>query len=385
MKHLMFMLAFAATTAHAATSNVVIGPESRAQLVSAHDTLTAGQTASLALHITTSPGWHVYWVNPGDSGTPPRLDWTTTTGAEPQALRWPAPHRIVTGPVISLGYSDRVLLPFEIAVNAKAQRVRLEARVQWLVCKEECLPAMGTFTFELPVGAKRVDTKWAGPIRDAVRSLPALVPASARVVAGQVELSVPGAPTGAATFAPRRVGFLKLSGQQTRRSGDALVLTLTPANSAPRGATEIAGVVRVGEWTRAVRTAPVVLGVDTQGTPATAEGFWTPWSPAAAARVAGKPHFIAFGAEWCAPCKRNERGVLSDPEIRAAFDAHGVIALKADWTDGGAVVGAELKKYGSESVPKYVVIRADGRHEVLPQTLSKAAITAALERASQRQ
>ena len=41
------------------------------------------------------PGWHVYWVNAGDSGQPPRVTWVAPAGYEVGPLAWPQPTRIV--------------------------------------------------------------------------------------------------------------------------------------------------------------------------------------------------------------------------------------------------------------------------------------------------
>ncbi|HKX91757.1 MAG TPA: protein-disulfide reductase DsbD domain-containing protein, partial [Sphingomicrobium sp.] len=35
-----------------------------------------GETATLALHFKPDPGWHGYWLNPGDAGFGMTLEWT---------------------------------------------------------------------------------------------------------------------------------------------------------------------------------------------------------------------------------------------------------------------------------------------------------------------
>ncbi|HUZ05694.1 MAG TPA: hypothetical protein VMU62_10075, partial [Acidobacteriaceae bacterium] len=34
-----------------------------------------GQTFHLGLHFQLDPGWHIYWVNAGDSGLPTTVQW----------------------------------------------------------------------------------------------------------------------------------------------------------------------------------------------------------------------------------------------------------------------------------------------------------------------
>ena len=37
--------------------------------------LKPGQTAWIGLYFDIEQGWHIYWVNPGDSGEAPRVQW----------------------------------------------------------------------------------------------------------------------------------------------------------------------------------------------------------------------------------------------------------------------------------------------------------------------
>lgn len=85
----------------------------------------------IAVRWDLDPGWHVYWVNPGDSGMA-----TDVRSSDPRvgAPQFPAPTRFVSpGPIESFGYADQlvVLLPFE-----GTDPVQLDAA--WLVCKEAC-------------------------------------------------------------------------------------------------------------------------------------------------------------------------------------------------------------------------------------------------------
>jgi hypothetical protein len=55
-------------------------------------------------------GWHIYWINPGDSGEPPRVTWQLPPGFNPGVLEWPAPRRLVTSSIVDFGYEDAVTL-----------------------------------------------------------------------------------------------------------------------------------------------------------------------------------------------------------------------------------------------------------------------------------
>ena len=114
---------------------------------------------------------------------------------------------------------------------------------------------------------------------------------------------------------------------------------------------------------------------------------WEPFSPERlrAARTAGKPVFVDFTADWCLNCKVNERAALSRPEVLAAFEKHGVVKLKADWTSDDPIVTAELKKFGRSSVPFYLLYAAGAAEpQILPTLLTPGIVLEALETVSKR-
>ncbi len=102
-----------------------------------------GQTGNRAgLYFKLEPGWHVYWRNPGDSGEPPHIHWTLPSGLTASPLQFPAPKRLPLGPLMDFGYENEVLFPFhfDVAKVAKPNSALLHAKVDWLVCREVCIP-----------------------------------------------------------------------------------------------------------------------------------------------------------------------------------------------------------------------------------------------------
>jgi len=79
-----------------------------------------------ALRLQHDPHWHTYWLNPGDSGL--------ATKITPGALEFPAPERIVAGPLTSFGYSGDVLIPATLPPGV----TKVSAR--WLECADICIP-----------------------------------------------------------------------------------------------------------------------------------------------------------------------------------------------------------------------------------------------------
>jgi thiol:disulfide interchange protein len=109
---------------------------------------------------------------------------------------------------------------------------------------------------------------------------------------------------------------------------------------------------------------------------------WEPFSPARllAERAAGKAVFVDFTADWCLNCKVNERVALGRPEVLAAFEKHGVVKLKADWTSDDPVVTEALKKFGRSSVPFYLLYPpGNAEPQVLPTLLTPGLVIESLE------
>src|SRR5690606_5558040 len=54
-----------------------------------------GETVMLAFDMRPKPGWHGYWLNPGDAGLGMQLDWTLPAGAKAGEPRYPAPQTLL--------------------------------------------------------------------------------------------------------------------------------------------------------------------------------------------------------------------------------------------------------------------------------------------------
>src|SRR6201747_1724986 len=87
------------------------------------------------------PGWHTYWRNPGDSGVPPRFDFTKSENVETVTVLWPAPTKIADGAGgTSLGYQKQVVLPLRIVAKNADKPVTLRADINYAVCEKLCIP-----------------------------------------------------------------------------------------------------------------------------------------------------------------------------------------------------------------------------------------------------
>jgi DsbC/DsbD-like thiol-disulfide interchange protein len=87
------------------------------------------------------PGWKTYWRTPGDSGVPPRFDFSKSDNIEAVTVLWPAPMKFDDGAGgSSLGYHDQVVLPLRIVAKNTDKPVTLRAAVNYAVCDKLCVP-----------------------------------------------------------------------------------------------------------------------------------------------------------------------------------------------------------------------------------------------------
>jgi DsbC/DsbD-like thiol-disulfide interchange protein len=87
------------------------------------------------------PGWHTYWRTPGDSGVPPRFDFSKSDNIEAVTVLWPAPQKFDDGAGgFSLGYHDQLVLPLRIVAKNADKPVTLRADINYAVCENICIP-----------------------------------------------------------------------------------------------------------------------------------------------------------------------------------------------------------------------------------------------------
>lgn len=86
-------------------------------------------------------GWKTYWRTPGDSGVPPRFDFSKSENVEAVTIMWPAPLKFDDGAGgHSIGYHDQFVLPLRIVAKAADKPVTLRAEINYAVCEKLCIP-----------------------------------------------------------------------------------------------------------------------------------------------------------------------------------------------------------------------------------------------------
>ncbi len=106
------------------------------------------------VEIRLASGWKTYWRYPGDSGIPPRFDWTGSRNVRAASVSFPAPRRFSDGASgHSIGYkSGSVLMPVSVDLEAPDKATRLELSLDFAVCEALCVPAHAQLSLDVPPG-----------------------------------------------------------------------------------------------------------------------------------------------------------------------------------------------------------------------------------------
>ncbi len=157
-----------------------------AEMTALRPQIAVGGTLTAGLVLTLEEHWHVYWINAGDSGEPPKITWTLPPGITADPPQFPPPQRLPLGPLMDYGYETQVAFPMQLhaASDLKPGKVHLDARVSWLVCAAQCLPGKAHLGLDVEVVPGPLpDPPVVGALGAAIASLPKPLPAQMTVAA----------------------------------------------------------------------------------------------------------------------------------------------------------------------------------------------------------
>ena len=157
-----------------------------AELTTLAPQIAVGGTLQAGLVLTIEEHWHVYWVNAGEAGQPPKITWTLPEGMTAGPVQFPPPSRLPLGPLMDFGYEDGVAFPVLLTASPtmKPGKVHLDAQVRWLVCSSVCLPGKAHLGIDVEVVKGPVpEVKAVGALGSALATLPKELPAGMSVSA----------------------------------------------------------------------------------------------------------------------------------------------------------------------------------------------------------
>lgn len=118
----------------------------------------ADGTHQAAFEIILENGWSTYWRVPGEHGIPPIFEYAESRNIKDLIIHWPAPDVFVSGTGLTIGYKNRVVLPFTIIPEASTQKAELNLSAFFGVCSEICVPADAKVSVLLdPKNTKAID------------------------------------------------------------------------------------------------------------------------------------------------------------------------------------------------------------------------------------
>jgi DsbC/DsbD-like thiol-disulfide interchange protein len=178
-----FALLVSLLAAHTgAVAEPVQAKHARIELLAQQSSVAPGADLLLGVHFLLEPGWHIYWVNPGDSGQPPVFKWQLPAGFTAGEIEWPRPERMQSTPQLAdYGYHDQTLLlvPVRVPQSWAGHAADIGLDAKWLICREICLPDHAQLRLSLPLAAKAaIDPASAALFAGAQKQLPKPLPAA---------------------------------------------------------------------------------------------------------------------------------------------------------------------------------------------------------------
>jgi DsbC/DsbD-like thiol-disulfide interchange protein len=156
-------------------------PHGTVDLVAENQWIAPGRQTYFGLNFQLEKGWHIYWVNPGDSGQPPRVEWHLPAGLTAGEIEWPVPRRLGTSTIVDFGYDNAVMLLVPVHASSTLptnQAAQLGAELRVLVCREICIPGKAHISLTLPIKSMPpgVDARTSELFAAARKSLPQRAP-----------------------------------------------------------------------------------------------------------------------------------------------------------------------------------------------------------------
>ena len=197
-----------------------------------------GGEVELAFHMRTKPGWHGYWLNPGDAGLPMTVDWQLPKDASVGELRYPVPSRLLIAGLMNYVYEREyaVLVRFKAPKDARGV-IPLRAKASWLACTDKiCVPESGEVSVDVPVGTGEQKRAQFDQWRQALPR-PLGSPAKFEIAGKMLRLAIPlprDVPVKEFYAYPVTESAIAYAAPQTfTRSGDTLIADLPLGLEAP--------------------------------------------------------------------------------------------------------------------------------------------------------
>jgi DsbC/DsbD-like thiol-disulfide interchange protein/cytochrome c biogenesis protein CcdA len=236
-----------------------------------------GGEVELAIQMRPAPGWHGYWLNPGDAGLPMDVQWQLPKGFGAGPLRYPVPTRLTVAGLMNYVFERdyAVLVRLKVPADAKGT-VPIRADAHWLACTDKiCVPEHGQLALALPVGSgtpKRAEfDQWRSKLAQPLASVGHIAAEGDRL---RVAIPIPASvAVGEPYLFPVTDDVVDYEApQQFRRAGDWVVADL----KVKKFSHKFTGVLALGGG-RGLEFTAVTGAVPSGGTPLESMGWNAIW------------------------------------------------------------------------------------------------------------
>ena len=117
----------------------------------------ASSSQKIGVKFSLEPGWHIYGQTAGDVGLPTSVTWNLPPGIKANEPIWPKPRTFIADGLTSYGYENELSLISELVADESSDTdsvaigsrhfgssIDVKAAVEWVLCKEECIPGRAT-------------------------------------------------------------------------------------------------------------------------------------------------------------------------------------------------------------------------------------------------
>ena len=232
-----FLLALFVTTgmAHAQVPAAAAPQYVRASMEIETRSPAPGDIVTVAIVMDPKPGWHDYWVNPGDAGTPLELAWQLPAGMHAGPLRAPVPDTLIVSGFMNHIYKSKHAFLVDLKIPDSAivgQNLAIKVDARWSACSDlVCVPESATLSVPITVGAGSIGKSDRTGFDAWRRALPVPLDRKARytIQGNRIDIAIPYPRSADADrvwfFAQSENLFRYAAPQSARRTGDWLIVS----------------------------------------------------------------------------------------------------------------------------------------------------------------
>ena len=204
-------------------------PPVELRLVSDVARASPGSRVHVLAELEIPQGWHIYWLNPGDSGEATRIELHTDPQLEPGIPQWSAPEErlVLDGGVVNLAYTHQAAALYALDFpNHVSRDIDVQVQVDYLICRHLCAPGSVGAELELPVRSWTRRSRSAARIKSWQERMPRPLPSDLAWVWGPEGVSIRVPDAVQVELFPSEAMEAALRSQELRMDASGVVLEL---------------------------------------------------------------------------------------------------------------------------------------------------------------